>query len=182
MQKKIEIKIDDQIYLRTLFASDVTQDYVGWLNDYEVTKYTEQKNFKHSHSSTLEFVEQKVLSKKDILFGIFFKSRHIGNIKLGPINWFHSSAEVSFFIGDKNFWGYGIASKCVKSLVNYAVGDLNLKKINAGYYQENLGSAKVFKKCGFSIEGIQAKNILFEGKRISLVLVGYVAPQEPHSV
>ena len=53
MQKQIKIKVDDQIGLRTLVASDVTQDYVGWLNDYEVTKYNEQKNFKHSLSSTL---------------------------------------------------------------------------------------------------------------------------------
>lgn len=171
--QNVQIIIDDLISLRTLVASDVSEKYVVWLNDYEVTKYTEQRYYEHTLDSILDFVTEKYESKNDILFGIFSNNLHIGNIKLGPIRWEHQSAEVSYFIGDRDFWGKGIASKCVRSLVEYAISELSLKKINAGYYDLNIGSAKVLEKCGFNVEGEKLSDIIFEGKRINSILVGY---------
>ena len=34
-----------------------------------------------------KFVEEKLQSKFDFLFGIFLNNNHLGNIKLGPIDW-----------------------------------------------------------------------------------------------
>ena len=84
------------------------------------------------------------------------------------------SAEVSYFIGEKTFWGKGIASKCVETVVHFALKELGLKKINAGYYENNIGSAKVLEKCGFIVEGNKISDVIFEDKRINSVLVGYV--------
>ena len=81
------------------------------------------------------------------------------------------SAEVSFFIGEKEFWGKGVASKCVETIVQFAITELGLKKVSAGYYENNIGSAKVFKKCGFVIEGTKVNEIIFEKKRINHVIV-----------
>ena len=121
-----------------------------------------------------EFVSQKYDSESDLLFGIFFDGTHIGNIKLGPLKLEHMSTEVSYFIGEKEFWGKGIASKCIETIVQFAVSELGLKKISSGYYENNIGSAKVLKKCGFVIEGTKVSEIIFENKRINHVLVGYV--------
>ncbi|MDC3091476.1 GNAT family N-acetyltransferase [Rickettsiales bacterium] len=174
VKKNIKIKVDEDIFLRVLKLDDVAEPYVEWLNDYEVTKFTEQKYFKHTLKSTKNFVSQKYDSENDLLFGIFFDDTHIGNIKLGPIKFDHMSAEVSYFIGEKRFWGRGIASKCIKTIIQLAVTELGLKKINAGYYENNIVSAKVLKKCGFVVEGIKISEIIFESKRINSVLVGYV--------
>ena len=175
VKKKIKIKVNEKIFLKVLTLKDVTKPYVQWLNDYEITKFSEQKYLKHTLESTKNFVNKKYNSKNDLLFGIFFKDTHIGNIKLGPIKFDHMSAEVSYFIGIKKFWGKGIASKCVKTIVQLAMKDLGLKKINAGYYENNIGSAKVFEKCGFVVEGVRKSDIIFEKKRIDCVLVGYLA-------
>ena len=153
---------------------DVTEKYVAWLNDYEIMKYTEQKYSGHSFSSVCEFAEQKYYSENDLLFGIFSNDTHIGNLKLGPIRWEHKAAEVSYFIGDKNYWGRGIATKCVDSIVEYGTEVLLLKKINAGYCELNISSEKVLKKCGFCIEGVRVSELIFEGNRFNLILVGFV--------
>ena len=173
-KKNIKIKVDEQIFLKVLNLSDVTEPYVDWLNDYEVTKFTEQKYFNHTLQSTKTFVSQKYDSESDLLFGMYVDGTHIGNIKLGPIKFEHMSAEVSYFIGDKRFWSRGIASKCVESIVQLAVMELGIRKINAGYYENNVGSAKVLQKCGFVVEGIKVSDVIFENKRINSVLVGYV--------
>ena len=128
-EKKIKIKVDEDIFLRVLTLNDVARPYVEWLNDYEVIKFTEQKYFKNTLENTKNFVSQKYNSGNDLLFGIFFDNTHVGNIKLGPIKFDHMSADVSYFIGEKKFWGRGIASKCVKTIVQLAVTDLGLKKI-----------------------------------------------------
>ena len=84
------------------------------------------------------------------------------------------AADVSYFIGDKNYWGRGIATKCVNSVVKYGIEFLFLKRIGAGYYELNIGSEKVLKKCGFNFEGRRISDVKFEGKRIDSILVGYV--------
>ena len=173
-EKNIKIKVNEQICLRVLRLHDVSECYVEWLNDYEVTKFTEQRYFRHTVESTQTFVRQKDNSEGDLLFGIFFGGRHIGNIKLGPIRFEHMSAKVSYFIGEKKFWGKGIASKCVETVVHFAVKELGLKKINAVYYENNIGSTKVLEKCGFVVEGNKISDVIFENKRIGSVLVGYV--------
>ena len=173
-KKNIKIKVDEQILLKVLKINDVSASYVEWLNDYEVTKFTSQKYFKHTLDSTKSFVSQKYDSEGELLFGIYFDGTHIGNIKLGPIRFAHMSAEISYLIGEKEFWGKGIASKCVKAIVKFAVTELGLMKVNAGYYENNIGSAKVLQKCGFVVEGNRISEINFENERISSFLVGYV--------
>tara|TARA_B100001094_G_scaffold333136_1_gene408928 strand:+ start:3181 stop:3729 length:549 start_codon:yes stop_codon:yes gene_type:complete len=174
VKKNIEIKVDEKILLKVLTQNDVSESYVEWLNDYEVTKFTEQKYFRHTLESTKTFVCQKYDSESDLLFGIFFDGTHIGNIKLGSIKFEHMSTEVSYFIGEKEFWGKGIASKCVETVVHFAVTELDLKKINAGYYENNTGSAKVLQKCGFVVERNIISNAIFEDKPINFIFVGYV--------
>ena len=46
MQKdlnKILLSIDESLYMRVIDIEDVTSEYLSWLNNYEITKYTEQK-------------------------------------------------------------------------------------------------------------------------------------------
>ena len=70
-EQNVKIGVDEKINLQTLAEYDVSEKYVKWLNDYEVTKYTEQKHFEHTLESTLDFVNLKRNSKNDLLFGIF---------------------------------------------------------------------------------------------------------------
>lgn len=172
-KKDIKLKVDENIFLKIITACDVTEAYVKWLNDYEVTKFTDQKFSRHSLETTKHFVEKKYLSEYDFLFGIFFDCVHIGNMKLGPVKTFHLSAEVGYLIGEKSYWGRGIASKCLERLVKFAVEDLKLEKLNAAYYENNQASRRVLQKCGFITEGIRLKEVIYESGRINNVLVGY---------
>ena len=46
--------------------------------------------------------------------------RHIGNIKLGPIQWLHRRADLSLFIGDKSCWSLGYASEAIGLVRDWA--------------------------------------------------------------
>ena len=66
--KDLKIKVDENSFLRILNKDDVSERYIAWLNDYEVTKFTEQKYFKHTYESVLNFVLEKILVKFKFYF------------------------------------------------------------------------------------------------------------------
>lgn len=158
--------------LQILTSSHITKKYVGWLNDITVTQFTEQRLLKHSFETVQVFVEEKLKSEADFLFGIFVKDVHIGNIKLGPINHFHKTGELSFFIGDFAFRRMGYTAESINLVISFAKDQLELKKITAGYYQTNTASCNLFNKLGFTIEGKRFNQVELNGKRQNLVLVG----------
>ena len=110
------------IYLKELTTKNVSKVYLGWMNDYKVHKFTEQKNKKHTLKKICKFVERKRKSKDEFLYGIFLKKNkeHIGNIKLGPINRIHKNADISYFIGNKSYWGKGYTTLAIAKIIKIA--------------------------------------------------------------
>ena len=79
-----------KIFLKELQIKDVTKEYVSWMNNKEIMKYTEIDK-KQNLKSVKAYVKDKSKSKYEYLFGIYVNEKnnlkkHIGNIKLGPIN------------------------------------------------------------------------------------------------
>ena len=57
----LAISIDDGMVLKELRPVDVSQKYVEWLNDYDITKYTEQKYQQHCIESTKILLEKNMV-------------------------------------------------------------------------------------------------------------------------
>ena len=156
---------------------DISKEYQNWLNDFEVQRYTEQKYKKHSLADVRNFVREKNKSKNEFLYGIFLKKNnlniHIGNIKLGPINFTHKSAQISYFIGEKELWGNGYTTLAIKEIIKIAKKK-GVKKLKAGLYEPNIGSEKVLIKNGFKIEGKFKSEIIYKGKRFNLHWFGKI--------
>ena len=149
---------------------DITKKYQKWMNDLEVHKYTEQRYKKHSLKDIKKFVKEKNKSKTEFLFGIFLKKNkilnHIGNIKLGPINFIHLTAEISYFLGEKDLWEKGYTTMAIKKIINIA-RKKKLKKLKAGFYEMNKYSKKVLEKNGFILEGEFKSEVIYNKKRYS---------------
>ena len=129
---KTNIRINgDRIYLRKVELNDVNQVYVSWLNDPEVNKYLETRFDVQTMESVHNYVEKMAVNKDELFFAICLieNDKHIGNIKLGPINSEHKFAEISLLIGDKNEWGKGIATEAIYTLTNYSFDILKLHKL-----------------------------------------------------
>ena len=166
------------IILRRLnLKKDISKKYLNWMNDLEVHKYTEQRYIKHSLVNIRKFVREKNKSKNEFLYGIFLKKKnlniHIGNIKLGPVNFIHGTAEISYFIGEKELWGKGYATSAIKKIIKIAK-KMGLKKLKAGLYEMNIGSKKVLEKNNFKLEGKMKSEIIHKGKRYNFYWFGKI--------
>tara|TARA_Y100000816_G_C26065996_1_gene560244 strand:- start:420 stop:941 length:522 start_codon:yes stop_codon:yes gene_type:complete len=157
------------------YKKDISKKYLIWMNDIEVQKFTEQKIIKHSLSNIRKFVREKNNSKNEFLYGIFLKKNkskvHIGNIKLGPINFNHKNAEISYFLGEKELWGQGYITTAIKKIIIIAKKK-GIKKLKAGLYEMNIGSKKVLLKNGFKLEGKLKSEIIYKGKRYNSFIFG----------
>ncbi|HIF10916.1 MAG TPA: N-acetyltransferase [Sneathiellales bacterium] len=164
-----------EILILKVMTSELVEDrYVNWMNDYEITKYTEQKYRSHNRKDVEDFVRTKYQSEADLLFGIFSNKLHVGNIKLGPIDFNHMVSDISYFIGDRSMWGKGISTKVIGTVVEIAFDVVGLEKVTAGVYEKNTSSIVVLEKNGFVLEGVKRSQVLFEGKRIDFAIYGRI--------
>ena len=144
----------DRIYLRPLTVDDCSLEYVAWLNEPQINRYLETRWSRQDMASVKAFVAAMDESPDNLLCGIFLneEDRHIGNIKVGPINRLHNFADVSYFVGDRSAWGSGYGSEAVALMTRYALEELKLHKVMAGVYRSNIGSIRVLEKNGYRLE------------------------------
>lgn len=153
-----------RIALRQLQKADVTQDYVGWMNDPEINRYLESRHDTLTLADCQKFVEDRLADAW--LFGIFVKDggRHVGNIKLGSINRLYQRGDVGYLIGDRSCWGQGIATEAVGLVTRFGFGQLGLHRIEAGCYADNLASLRVLMKSGYTVEGFMRDYCILDGR------------------
>lgn len=156
--KKIKLE-GRRIFLKTLGQSHATKEYCGWLNDAEVNKYLETRET--TIAKLKKYIKEKNENPRCLFLGIFFKenNKHIGNIKLEPINFKNLKATIGILIGDKDYWGKGIATEAVMLLIDYGFQKLNLKEINLGVILENKAAIRVYKKVGFRVKSVQKQDV-----------------------
>ncbi|QLA14910.1 GNAT family N-acetyltransferase [Desulfolutivibrio sulfoxidireducens] len=164
----------ERLYLREVRVTDVNERYYSWMNDPDISAYLESRFSVHSMESLVQYVKKVDADPGSLFFAIckLDDSEHIGNIKLGPINWQHRRAAIGIIIGEKKCWGKGFGSEAIKMMTTYAFEKLSLSKLTAGCYAANEGSARAFEKSGWIREGYLHGNVIFEGKPHDCILLG----------
>jgi RimJ/RimL family protein N-acetyltransferase len=160
--------------LRPLTEADASQRYADWLNDPEVNQFLETRHAQQTVESCRSFIQQCNVDAGSHLLGVFLRSNneHIGNVKVGFIHSHYQRGQLSLFIGEKAYWGQGLSSELVRAVTRYAFTTLGLHRVEAGCYEENLGSLRVFLKCGYTVEGFLRDQVTLNGRRMGTFLLG----------
>lgn len=151
----------------------VTDAYVGWLNDPEVNRFLESRFEVHDLAGVRQFVAGQLADARALFLGIrsLALGRHVGNIKIGPIDRRHGLGEVGIMIGDRDAWGRGVGSEAIRVIADIARHELGLRKLTAGCYASNTGSTRAFVKAGFIIEGTRPAHFLLDDRPEDLILM-----------
>lgn len=156
----------NEFALRALIEDDVTQSYVDWFSDVEVTKFSNNQYRRFSLEGQRAFVRNALNDPSVRLFGIFAEGNiHIGNVVLAGIDMNHRRAEVTYVVGRKECWGRGVATYAVGAAIRIAREELGLLKLYAGCASANEGSKRVLMKNGFVLEGVRKSHSCFGGVR-----------------
>ena len=141
------------IDLKTLSCKDASKAYLDWLNDSSINAFLEvRRNPPKSIEDLNIFINNCIESENDLLIGIFTKeNKHIGNIKI-LFNWENLRCEVGIIVGDRNFWGKGIATEGIRLVTNYLIKETNIKKLLQVYTSKILAHKKLLKRQDLSLK------------------------------
>ena len=175
--KAIELE-SERLFFRPLSQKHISLTYVNWLNDVEVNKYLESGG-NYTIQLLADFLKEQ--EQKDILFwAIHLKdsNKHIGNIKIDPINFELNSGEYGILMGDKTNWGKGYAKEASLAIINYCFNEVKLSRVTLGVIEDNINAVMLYKKIGFTIDEVKTNVGIYNYKlsnslRMSLHVKNY---------
>lgn len=162
----------ERLLLKPLTVAYATDEYAAWMNDYETVKYTESRFAHHSIASLKDFISH-ANNATNYTFAIIERSsnKHIGNIKLGSINYDHRYCDIGLIIGDNAKRGKGYASEAITLCTEFAFQTLHLRLVFAGIYAPNIASQKAFRKAGYTESFVMPNRRLFEDKYVDCIIM-----------
>ncbi|NRF93658.1 GNAT family N-acetyltransferase [Paenibacillus frigoriresistens] len=164
-----------QIDLHPLLDKDLEGAYWSWFNDADVTRYM----IKGATPNT-PFLQKQYFNNvvgdvsNNLVLAIIFKenSEHIGNVGLHHINQIHRNAEMGVILGEKAYWGMGIATEAITLICKHGFEHLNLHRIELGVFEEHIGGIKCYEKIGFRREGLKREHVYKYGAYRNVVTMG----------
>lgn len=138
-----------QVTIRPLQEQDAYTS-VKWRNDPEVFKYT-GNTYDHiiTIQSELDWIHKVVANHNDYRCAILADGVYVGNIYLTDIG--DGCATYHIFIGNRDYWGKGVAREASLQIIDYGFKDLKLDKIVLEVKRQNERAIKLYLSLGFVI-------------------------------
>jgi ribosomal-protein-alanine N-acetyltransferase len=83
----------------------------------------------------------------------------------------HGRGELGYWIG-RPYWNRGFATEAARAVVDYAFGELALRRVFAHHLARNPASGRVLEKAAFEREGLLRQHVIRWGKAEDVVLWG----------
>lgn len=137
------------VSIRPLQIEDAYTSVI-WRNEPEVFKYT-RNTYNHiiTIESELEWIKRVIVNTDEYRCAIIVDDKYVGNIYLTNIC--NNIAEYHVFIGEKSYWGKGVAKKASIEIIRYGFEYLSLKKIVLEVHSQNNAAIQLYDKLGFAI-------------------------------
>lgn len=159
----------ERLVISRFEQEDLTDEYLSWLNDPEITKYSNQRFIQHNYESSRAYLES-FYESNNLFLKIKEKSyrKNIGTLTayISPI---HATADLGILIGNKNYHSLGYGYEAWQAIVNYLFYK-GLRKITAGTLVENKSMIKILEKNSMQLEGVKKEQEKFENRYVDIVL------------
>jgi len=159
------------LYTKSLILKKMTlkdaEDLFEYASDPEVTKYVTWAPHKSIDDSIdfLKSVLRRYENNEVSEWGIVYKENNKFIGTCGYVLWVpvHSLAEIAYALSGE-YWGKGLMTEAVKEVIKYGFEKMNLNRIYARCFVENIGSQKVLEKVGMKFEGILREQMFIKSK------------------
>lgn len=148
------------VTLRSLEAEDAEVFYL-WSQDREITQFSTSSyaypQSQHDIGTWLSKVNQ---DPKMVLFGIccIKTGKLVGYTGLVSMSQINRSAEYFILIGDKHYWGKGVATNVTQLVTAYAFRDLGLHRLELTAFVDNKAAIRAYENAGYQHEGIKRQS------------------------
>ncbi|MDK2562396.1 GNAT family N-acetyltransferase [Romboutsia sedimentorum] len=145
-----------RLYLRKITIKDA-DDIFEYLSNDEVTKYLGRESLNDIGESydLIKKFETNFIDKRGIRWGIIHKAtgQLIGTVGYDAIQIKNKRADIGYDINIK-YWRQGFATEAINEVIRLGFENLDLNRIGAVVFPENIASLNLLEKLGFTKEGI----------------------------
>lgn len=159
-----------QVKLRPHTEADLPR-YVAWLNDPEVTQFTQVEGPLTLEDERAWFERISAPDCPTRNWAIEADGRHVGNCAL-HIDESGQKAGFGILIGDKNQWGRGYGTAALREVLRIGFEEMDLQRVHLTALARNTRGIRCYQKCGFRHEGLRRRHFLKRGKWEDVVCMG----------
>ncbi|MFD2444794.1 GNAT family N-acetyltransferase [Bacillus sp. CGMCC 1.16607] len=166
----------ERLILRKVTLDDANDVFLYGSNE-EVSKYVTWNTHQTLSESEgfIQFILEQYENKKLGLWGIEYKEngQFIGTIDFVSWQPHHKIAETGYVLS-QDYWSKGIITEAAKELIKFGFENMDLARIQARCFIENIGSWKVMEKIGMTFEGIIRNGMYIKGKQHDLKMYSII--------
>ncbi|HSP56164.1 MAG TPA: GNAT family protein [Dehalococcoidia bacterium] len=93
----------------------------------------------------------------------------VGTLRLVEIDSHHRRAELAISIGEPDHWGRGLGTDAIQRALQFAFGDLGLRRVSLITDADNARGIRCYEKCGFVREGVLRAHRLRHGQPLDML-------------
>jgi len=122
---------------------------VKWLNDPEINRFIGNDTENTDSDKQKQWFDRYDMDDSKHCFTICSDNNPIGVVGLSHIDKKKKQSKLFVLVGNKNFWGKGIGTQAVGYITKYGFEKLELEKIIAEVYENNIPARRCYEKAGF---------------------------------
>ena len=162
-----------RIALRAMQAADITDTHVGWLNDPEVVRHSNQRFVHHTPASSLRYLHS-FEGSANLYAGVRLRAGEGGGDRaIGTLTAYrslhHGTADIGILMGDRATWGQGLGLEAFVLLADWLASQPGMRKLTCGTLACNHGMLKIAQRAGFVREAVRVGQELVEGQPTDIV-------------
>tara|TARA_B100001093_G_C26802371_1_gene1003997 strand:+ start:315 stop:887 length:573 start_codon:yes stop_codon:yes gene_type:complete len=157
-QKDFPLK-GTKIQLRSFVESDISSEYISWLNDKNIVRYSNQRFISHSFNSVTEYFNSFKYSPNLFLTIEDLITKHpVGTMTL-HVQPFHRTVDVGILLG-KPGNGFGKEAWCLA--IVWLIEVCSVRKVTAGCLSSNLAMIRLMQSSGMYKDGTRISQELVD--------------------
>lgn len=167
---KQEVITTNRLLLEPFSEKYLTDEYVSWLNDETVVKYSELRHRKHTLIACREYYKS-FENSSNLFWAIVFKSEpnvHIGNMT-AHIDLNNNIADLGILIGNQDYWGMGLGLEAWLGVCNSLLTANRIRKITAGTLENNQAMLRIMQRSGMQPDGLRIKHFVHNDKFVDVI-------------
>jgi [ribosomal protein S5]-alanine N-acetyltransferase len=153
-----------------LFApGDIDAAYLGWLNDPDVVRYSNQRFVHHSAQSAAAFLSGFAGSEN-----LFLSIRRLEDDRaVGTMTVYravpHGTADLGILVGDKQVWGQGFGSEAWLLVLDWLQSQRVVRKLTCGTAEPNRAMRRLAELSGMELEATKRRHEIIDGVPVDLL-------------
>lgn len=153
----------DHLILREIMPEDTDAVYAIFSDD-EVTRYYDLVTMQRRREAEelIDFFDQRFEVESSIRWGITRKADDIVIGTCGYVLLHKHRGEIGYDLR-RSEWGKGVMAEALDAIVDFGFSDMGLQRIEALVMPENVASARLLRKLGFTEEGTLRDYDRFKG-------------------